>query len=244
MKIAIRDGDHPETGILVVPAGMQIAEPMVFDATFSYKKLMITLEPNAVFHMHEESMLEELTIVAHAHAQCTVHVVITQSQAKKITLSLAGEAAHVSCVVTYALSGEDRVTLYARQEHHAPCTKSSILSRGVLADNACVEHKGMIFVARDAVLSQSRQNNKTILLSAGSRLDSSPELEVLQQNVQCSHGTAVGPLDEEQLLYLCSRGLTVEAARRLLLEAFFDLSDKSVKKRGTEGIFKKLQEMV
>ncbi len=244
MKIAIRDGDHPATGILIVSAGMQVTEPMILDTTFPYKKLTIILEPNAVLHVHEESALEELIIIAHAHAQCTAHLVITQSHVKKITLSLEGEAAHVSCVVTYLLNGDDRVMLHARQEHHAARTNSSILSHGVLGGNAHVEHKGMIFVAREAVRSQSRQNNKTILLSAGSRLDSSPELEVLQQNVQCSHGTAVGPLDEEQLLYLCSRGLTVAVARRLLLEAFFDLSDKSVKKRGTESIFKKLQEMV
>ena len=245
MKITICSGDRQNEGVLTVPVGVCREEPMIFDATFPYKKLCIVIEQNAVFSFYEEAALEELTIIAHESCVCRAHVVITHSQEKKITLSLKGECAQVDLTCFYILNGAERATILAHQEHHAAYTKSSIVSRGALAGTAYVEHKGMIFIANKAIQSKALHNNKTILLSRGSQLVSSPELEVLQRNVQCSHGTAVGPLDEEQLLYLHSRGLTDRNAQLLLLEAFFNVSDEStVKKSRTEGLIKKLQEMV
>lgn len=245
MNMILRDGDQPDTGVVRVSAGLCVQEPFMLDDSCVYKKIYMTLERGAQMTVHEASAVEELTIVAHAHATCSVHVVITQACTKKITLVLEGEGAQIELSCLYALAGDDSARIHARQEHHAAATRSSMMLRGVLSGSACVEHTGMIFVSPQASRSSAAHNNKTILLSGTSRLDSSPDLEVLQQNVQCSHGTAVGPLDEEQLLYLRSRGLMLQGASRLLLEAFFNLSGTSeLKKRELEGFYKKLQEMV
>ena len=79
-----------------------------------------------------------------------------------------------------------------RQEHRAPNTKSSLVLRGVLGGRAYAVQRSTIFVDKSAAGTQASQHNKTILLADNARVDSSPELEILHDNVQCSHGSAVG----------------------------------------------------
>ena len=79
----------------------------------------------------------------------------------------------------------------------------------------------MIVIDRGAQRSDAYQANRNLLLKEGARADTEPMLEIEADDVRCTHGATVGPVDEEQLFYARSRGLEADAAARLIVEGFF-----------------------
>ena len=79
---------------------------------------------------------------------------------------------------------------------------------------------GKVVVAPHAMKTDAQQANHNLILSRGAEIDTKPELEIYADDVKCSHGATIGQLDEQQLFYLRSRGLDMEAARSLLITAF------------------------
>lgn len=104
--------------------------------------------------------------------------------------------------------------------HAKPQTTSAEVYKGVLDDQARGVFQGRIVVEKDAQKADGHQLNKTILLSDRAEIDTKPELEILADDVKCSHGAAAGELDEGALFYLRARGIGQEDARRMLVEAF------------------------
>src|SRR5205814_9293300 len=80
--------------------------------------------------------------------------------------------------------------------------------------------KGKMFVQKDAQKTDSKQTNKSLLLSDDATMHSQPALEIYADDVKCTHGSTTGPVDEDQIFYLRSRGVSAEAARHLLTYAF------------------------
>lgn len=238
MDIAIRASDRPETGVLVVPAGVRVEQSIVCDATLPYKTLFIILEPYTQLNLLDYSHVHTVKIALHEHATLRLKGGVTRAGEKKLDIELEGRKAYADIVYAYALCGQERATFFVHQNHKLPDAYSRVELRGVLADRASVEHAGKIFVASTAALSHAEHYNKTILMSGDSRLISMPDLEVLHQNVQCSHGSAVGPLEEEHILYMCSRGISRTMAKNLLLRSFLGLTDCDQEKASQELINK------
>jgi Fe-S cluster assembly protein SufD len=94
----------------------------------------------------------------------------------------------------------------------------------------------MIRIARDAGGSEAYQENRNLLLSDRARADSIPELEILTDDVRCSHGATVAPLDPEQLFYLQSRGLPPNQAMRVIVYGFLDQTLQRLPERTRERI--------
>ncbi|MFN3975004.1 MAG: Fe-S cluster assembly protein SufD [Dehalococcoidia bacterium] len=113
----------------------------------------------------------------------------------------------------------DQVTL---QDHHSPHTTSDLLYKAALKDRARSIYYGTVKVRRGAVKTDAFQTNKNLLLGGRPKADSIPVLEIEADDLRCSHAAAVGPVDEEHLFYLQSRGITLPEAQRLLVEGFFD----------------------
>ena len=101
----------------------------------------------------------------------------------------------------------------------AHCT-SHELYKGILAGHARAVFNGRILVREDAQKTDAKQTNRALLLSDDAQVNSNPQLEIFADDVKCTHGAAVGQLDEEALFYLQARGLTPFEARDLLLHAF------------------------
>ena len=120
----------------------------------------------------------------------------------------------------YCLRGEQEATTATFVDHAAPGCATRELFKGVIDDRAHGVFLGRIAVRPDAQRSDAQQVNRNLLLSPRAAVDTKPELEILADDVKCSHGATVGDLDEEALFYLRSRGLAAEYARRLLIEAF------------------------
>lgn len=106
-------------------------------------------------------------------------------------------------------------------DHRAPHTHSNIDLKVVLGDGARSSYTGLIRIAEDAGGSEAYQENRNVLLGDDARADTIPELEILTDDVSCTHGATVAPTDPEQLFYLQSRGLSHQRALEVVLEGFF-----------------------
>ena len=108
------------------------------------------------------------------------------------------------------------------QDHDAPNTTSDINFRVALKDEAVSAYQGNIKVAKEAQKTNAFQSNKNLLLGKQAKADSIPKLEILANDVKCSHGATVGPVDEDQVFFLMARGLDKKTAEELIVAGFFD----------------------
>lgn len=118
-------------------------------------------------------------------------------------------------------SGSERFNFNTIQEHNAPDTTSNINYRVAVKDDASSVYQGIIRVDKTAQRTDAYQSNKNLILGGNATADSVPKLEILANDVKCSHGATVGPVDREQLFYLSSRGLTTAEAEELIVLGFF-----------------------
>jgi Fe-S cluster assembly protein SufD len=107
------------------------------------------------------------------------------------------------------------------QEHASPDTSSDINFRVALKDSSSSIYQGVIKIDKVAQRTVAYQSNKNLLLGSEAKADSIPKLEILADDVKCSHGATVGPVDQEQVFYLMSRGLAREQAEELIVLGFF-----------------------
>ena len=108
------------------------------------------------------------------------------------------------------------------QDHVAPRTRSELLFKGAVEDDASSVYSGMIRLREDAQKSEAYQTNRNLVLTKGASAESIPNLEIFANDVKCSHGSTVGPIDDEQRYYLESRGIRPAEAERLIVLGFFD----------------------
>ena len=112
--------------------------------------------------------------------------------------------------------------LHTLQRHLQPHTTSDLLIKCCLKDRARSVYQGLIQVAEGAQRTDAYQANRNLLLSDQARADSIPGLEILANDVRCTHGATLGHVDAEHLYYLMARGLPRSEAERLIVEAFFE----------------------
>jgi Fe-S cluster assembly protein SufD len=133
---------------------------------------------------------------------------------------LAGRGAHASVTGAYATQGRQHLDFDTLQEHAAPDTTSDLAFRGILADRSSSVWRGMIKVDPGAQRTDAFQESRNLLLSKRAHADAIPGLEILADDVRCTHAAAIAQIDAEQLFYLRSHGLADEQARRLVIEGF------------------------
>lgn len=108
------------------------------------------------------------------------------------------------------------------QDHDAPKTTSDLLFKGAVEDESRAVYSGLIRIRKGAAGTNAFQTNRNLVLTDGAHADSVPNLEIEENDVRCSHASAVGPVDEDQRYYLEARGLPPEAAERLIVLGFFE----------------------
>jgi Fe-S cluster assembly protein SufD len=133
-----------------------------------------------------------------------------------------------------------------QQNHLAPRTTSDLLFKGALLDESRSIWQGMIYVAPAAMKTDGYQANRNLVLSKKARADSIPGLEILADDVRCTHGATVGKIDPAQIFYLRSRGIRQLDAEKLIVEGFFDpimqrIPFEGVKLRFQEAIHRKME---
>jgi Fe-S cluster assembly protein SufD len=133
---------------------------------------------------------------------------------------LDGEGADCTLNGLYVVDGKQHVDNHTTIDHAKPSCRSEELYKGVLNGQGSAVFNGRIIVRPDSQKTDANQTNRNLLLSEGARVDTKPQLEILANDVKCTHGAAVGALDEEALFYLRARGMDREAASQLLTYAF------------------------
>lgn len=133
----------------------------------------------------------------------------------------------------------------SQQNHLAKNTTSDLLFKGALVDESRSVWQGMIYVAPGADKTDGYQANRNLLLSKQARADSIPGLEILANDVRCTHGATVGKIDADQVFYLMARGISRNDAEKLIVEGFFDpimqrIPFDGVKKRFQKAIAEKM----
>ena len=117
--------------------------------------------------------------------------------------------------------GSEHFSYNTIQEHTCPDTTSNINFRVALKETSSSVYQGIVKVDKIAQRTNAFQSNKNLLLGTEARADSIPRLEILADDVKCSHGATVGPVDKEQLFYLNCRGLNLKEAEELIVRGFF-----------------------
>ncbi len=135
---------------------------------------------------------------------------------------LVGQGGTARLAAAYLGSGSQVHDFRTLQDHDAPRTTSDLVFKGAVKDSARSVYTGLIRVRKGAVGTNAFQTNRNLVLSEGARADSVPNLDIDENDVRCSHASAVGPIDEDQRYYLESRGVPPDEADRLIVLGFFD----------------------
>ena len=133
---------------------------------------------------------------------------------------LAGPGAHAAVTGAYATRGRQHVDFDTLQEHAAVNTTSDLAFRGILDGRSTAVWRGMIQVDRGAQQTDAFQECRNLLLSKKAHADAIPGLEILADDVRCTHAAAIAQIDTEQLFYLKAHGLPPARAHRLVVEGF------------------------
>jgi Fe-S cluster assembly protein SufD len=145
----------------------------------------------------------------------------------RVEASLAGEGANAELKALYFASGEQFFDFHTLQDHRVGNTRSDLLFKGALQDVARTVYAGLIRIEKHAARSDAYQANRNLVLSDKAKATSIPMLEIDNNDVRCTHGATVGPVDPEHLFYLRSRGIPEVTAKRMLIQGFFgDVLDR------------------
>lgn len=120
----------------------------------------------------------------------------------------------------YLANGNQHIDNHTVLDHAAPHAASHELYKGILDGASSAVFNGKIFVRKNAQKTDAKQTNKNLVLSENSVINTKPELQILADDVRCTHGATIGQLDEEALFYLRTRGINKADARDLLIYAF------------------------
>ncbi|MFL5874061.1 MAG: Fe-S cluster assembly protein SufD [Solirubrobacterales bacterium] len=167
----------------------------------------------------------------------------------RMETKLAGPGSEARVTGGYAGGPGQHLDFDTLQEHAAPNTNSDLAFRGVLAAGSTAVWRGMIKVDPGAQQTDAFQESRNLLLSPEAHADAIPGLEILADDVRCTHAAAIAQVDKEQLFYLTSRGLGDESAKALVIEGFLEslverLAEGTVRDSISEALETRLAEIL
>jgi len=148
------------------------------------------------------------------------YVVFFENLSGEFNFRIEAENVNLEIYGLYVGKGSDQFTIKTTQHHVAPNSSSNLLVKGVFFDQAKFFYRGLVRIEKGAQKSHAYQKNQNLVLSSNVDIDSKPDLEILANDVFCTHGSTTGYLNEEQIFYLKSRGLEESKAKNLLIEGF------------------------
>lgn len=143
-------------------------------------------------------------------------------QSGEYEINLVSKGAEAQILGAFIGKNKNDFVIKTVQNHLAPQTKSNLLIKSVLYGTSKLRFNGLIRIDKKAQGADAYQRNENLLMKDGVKVESSPQLEILANNVRCTHGVTMGRIDQEQLFYLGSRGLKREDAEKLIIEGFFE----------------------
>ena len=179
--------------------------------------LLQTTGPEVVYigaHRADQYADSKLTFVsAHLGGRLSKAFIATRALEPKAHAYLSG---------LYYGTGNQKIHMDTMQHHVAPECTTDLMFKGALDHNSRGVYRGMIHLDVGAQKTDAYQQNRTLLLSQDARVDSIPGLEILANDVRCTHGATAGQIDPTILFYLMSRGLTEFQAKKMIMDGFFE----------------------
>ena len=224
---------HPRL-LLIAGEGSQsrVVETYVGAADLGYFTNAVTevvLGENAVvdhYKVQEESTLAFHVSSMHMHAaRSSTFSSHSFTLGSKLTRNdifavLDGEGAECTLNGLYLADGDRLVDNHTTIDHAKAHCPSHEIYKGILGGKARAIFNGKIIVRPDAQKTDAKQTNRALLLTDDAVINTKPQLEIFADDVKCTHGAAIGQLDDDALFYLQARGLTFFEARDLLIHAF------------------------
>jgi len=224
---------HPRT-LIVAGANSQARIAQTFlgaagEAHFTNVVTEVALRENAVLDLYTDQRETDTAFhIASIHAELARNSTL---KSRAVTLGgkllrndmfavLGGEGAHCALDGCYLVDGDRLVDNHTTIDHATPHCTSHELYKGILDGKARAIFNGRIIVREDAQKTDAKQTNRALLLSDEAQINSNPQLEIFADDVKCTHGAAIGQLDDEALFYLQARGLTRRDARDMLIHAY------------------------
>lgn len=225
---------------IVIPDHANLAYDLVQDYIFflpDHHTGIVTLQVT-------QSVIAKVSIYCASYVDLTVRLIMMNAQMTDINLSvmLCGNNSRVTVLGLCALNEQQSVVFKTHQIHCGKNSQSSLVLQGLLTGQARLQYDGTIRIEKDACGTYALQNNKNILLSDTAHAVSIPNIEVLNHDVQCYHGAAVGKFDDLQMQYMQSRGLNRAMIQQLLVQAFCQPVLQGYEKKDVvlQNVYKKL----
>lgn len=156
------------------------------------------------------------------NAQLTLILIAKVSVEANVSVRLTGSRARAD-IYGFINGYDEQVTkLHTLQHHEAPGTVSNLLVKSVLHNSSRFYYDGAIVVDKNAQKTDAYQRNENLLVSLLAKAESKPALEILANDVRCTHGATVAPISEEQRWYLESRGISKQNATALIIDGFME----------------------
>lgn len=233
--------------VIVIASGVQVT---VYDRRVNnqrlsfFRSIHIHVCDNAqLTYIDQQSSGDEVTLLsiqADAHSTVSYQGLYAGEGTIKTACNvvLAGVGAQADVRIGSIIKGTGNHNVKSVQQHDGSQTTSHCVVRSVVYDDAYTHYDGMIHIAKQLQNVVAHQTHKSMLMGEHARAVACPNLKIFSHDVVCGHGSAIGQLDDEQLLYMRCRGVRETDARRLLLGAFFaDLYTDEHMVWDIEGIF-------
>ncbi len=222
-RLLIQVGEAAQISVIETYAGLGGAATLTTAVTRMY------LDPAAVLH-HVKIQSEEPTAFHLGNlaawlgrgSTLTSHALTFGSRIGRndICAVLDGEGAECTLDGLYVGDGESLLDTHTTIDHAKPHCPSHERYKGILAGRAKAVFNGKIIVRQDAQKTDAKQTNRALLLSNDAQVNTKPQLEIFADDVKCTHGAAIGQLDDDAMFYLQARGISEVDARNLLIHAF------------------------
>lgn len=158
------------------------------------------------------------------HSRLTLVYIITGDTDMEVSpaVHLAGRGASATIIGLITGSKHGKIRMHTLQHHKAPDTTSNLLVKSVLSDASEIFYDGSILVDLCAQKTDAYQRNENLLLDEHTHATSSPALEILANDVRCTHGAVVKTSDENELWYLATRGIDRDMGRDMIATGFLE----------------------
>ncbi len=208
------------TGLAAVHGVVQVNDVIeVFAGPGSRVRIAVVqnLEPGTRLHLTQRTVAERAANVE--TIVCSMGGAVTKADVGAI---LAGERADSESWGVVLADGKQHFDHHTVHEHRAGKTRSNFDYKTVLRDKAHSVYTGLIRIDKTAANCEAYQENRNLMLSDTAKADSIPELEILNNEVQCTHGATMGPIEPEYIFYLMARGIPRPDAIRLFVDGFVE----------------------
>jgi Fe-S cluster assembly protein SufD len=223
-RIVVVAGEASEASIVEAYADTGSGDPVFVNAVVDIRVAPgaildhVKLQQQGATSFHLASMFVNVgrsaTFVSHA---ITLGGRISRND---IVSVLDGDGAECTLNGLYVAGGDALVDTHTTIDHAQPHCPSHEVYKGILTGRARAVFNGKIIVRPDAQKTDAKQTNKALLLTDDAQINAKPQLEILADDVKCTHGATVGQLDEDALFYLKARGVGAIDARNMLIHAF------------------------